>query len=220
MEEKRGPNRGSYIWGRSVHNIRIERLWLDFTQGIGAKWKTFFQKLETCDGLDPDIPAHIWLLHHLFLDELNDEIHQWAETWNNHKIFTPGLGNKSPQQLKFWSILKDGGRGLPVPVQEPISEEEIPEYGIDWNDYANPALQAHHNNANASDVLGNNPFVIYQPETLHNVEVNEPNCPLSAAQVVQLDNYIMTLDDDTTMAARKKVWILALAFCINLMREN
>jgi hypothetical protein len=60
MEAARGIERGSYIWGRlvligvrlminislvdrSVHNICIERLWCDFTQGFGAKWKIFFQ---------------------------------------------------------------------------------------------------------------------------------------------------------------------------------
>ncbi|KAG1856404.1 hypothetical protein DFJ58DRAFT_659478, partial [Suillus subalutaceus] len=35
----------------SVHNIRIERLWVDFTQGIGSKWKSFFQDLEATSGL-------------------------------------------------------------------------------------------------------------------------------------------------------------------------
>ncbi|KAK6966877.1 nitrite transporter NirC [Favolaschia claudopus] len=39
MEEVRGSGRGSFIWGRSVHNTRIERLWYDVTHGFGKKWK-------------------------------------------------------------------------------------------------------------------------------------------------------------------------------------
>ena len=59
---------------RSVHNIRIERLWFDFTAGIGSKWKMFFQELEYQAELDVDLPSHIWLIHYLFLDSLNQDI--------------------------------------------------------------------------------------------------------------------------------------------------
>ncbi|KAG2063454.1 hypothetical protein BDR04DRAFT_1037928, partial [Suillus decipiens] len=74
------------IFNRSVHNIRIERLWVDFTQGIGSKWKSFFQDLEATSGLDTDNihHIHIWLLHYLFLETLCKEVHGWAKAWNNH----------------------------------------------------------------------------------------------------------------------------------------
>ena len=71
---------------RSVHNIRIERLWRDLTAALGAKWKLFFRSLEAHDGLSPDQPAHIWLLHHLYLEAINDEVSQWAEAWNSHVV--------------------------------------------------------------------------------------------------------------------------------------
>ncbi|KAJ7784843.1 hypothetical protein DFH07DRAFT_714418, partial [Mycena maculata] len=44
---------GALIFGArdSVHNIRIERLWVDFTRGVGKKWHRFFHELETTYGL-------------------------------------------------------------------------------------------------------------------------------------------------------------------------
>ena len=56
---------------RSVHNSRIERIWYDVTEGFGGKWKDFFTDLEANEGLDVDNQAHIWLLHHLYLDDIN-----------------------------------------------------------------------------------------------------------------------------------------------------
>ncbi|KAJ7749764.1 hypothetical protein B0H14DRAFT_2191504, partial [Mycena olivaceomarginata] len=35
----------------SVHNIRIERLWVDWTNGVGRKWVNFFYELEVSGGL-------------------------------------------------------------------------------------------------------------------------------------------------------------------------
>ena len=50
---------------RSVHNIRIERLWVDVTAKVGARWASTFRYLEQHMGLDINSANHIWLLHHL-----------------------------------------------------------------------------------------------------------------------------------------------------------
>ena len=63
----------TFLFYRSVHNIRIERLWQDVTRGFGRKWKEFFQQLEVEWGLDPNNDAHIWLLHYLFLEAINED---------------------------------------------------------------------------------------------------------------------------------------------------
>ena len=42
----------SKLYHRSVHNIRIERLWVDVTAQVGATWAEHFQMLEVRHGLD------------------------------------------------------------------------------------------------------------------------------------------------------------------------
>jgi hypothetical protein len=73
-----------------VHNIRIERLWVDVTRGFGTKWKVFFQMLESNHGLDLDKDAHIWLLHFLFLGYINSDADAWMRAWNMHTLSHQG----------------------------------------------------------------------------------------------------------------------------------
>lgn len=190
---------------RSVHNIRIERLWVDFTRGIGGKWRLFFEDLESTGGLDVDSDEHVWLLHYLFLDDLNCEILEWAEVWNNHKITTPGLEAMSPKALKLQSITLHGIRG----ILEPIPEDEVEEYGIDWDAYEDSRIRTHHDRHNAIDAQGVEPLETQRPAQHTVVEVQEPDCPLDADQLVELQSYLQNL----RKVDRKNRWILALAFC-------
>ena len=81
---------------RSIHNIRIEQLWVEVGQIIVAKWKPFFEGLEGRHGLRVDSAGHIWLLHHLFLHLLNDNIMEWAEHWNAHVMCLKGQKDRAP----------------------------------------------------------------------------------------------------------------------------
>jgi hypothetical protein len=217
---------------RSVHNIRIERLWFNFTAGLGSKWKMFFQELEYQAGLDVDLASHIWLIHYLFLDSLNQDIMDWANSWNNHKMSIPGQqlgeGSKTPAELCWFSMLQDGARGFsPLnanefePMQDNVEAENIDEYGVDWEAYQNTQIQEHHTAANPTDPFPQNPFVAHTPETLSMVEVEESRCPFSDEDLavfqqnfMQLPAAVLTSRD---MADRKQVWHWALSLCREIL---
>ncbi|KAG1790754.1 uncharacterized protein HD556DRAFT_1433174 [Suillus plorans] len=204
MEEQRGQDRGSYIWVRSMHNICIEQLWVDWTSMVGSKWKSPFQDLEVTGGLNPDNTAHIWLLHHLFLPLINHKAIQWANAWNMHKMALPdGQWSHSPADLWWFSILQTSSRP---------NVDEIDEYGIDWEAYEDQHIQAHHTEGNQPDHLGHNPFVAHRPDHFNIVEVEEPNCPLSPQHLTILHQYIVNIPD-STMTERKILWMESMQVC-------
>ncbi|KAK1223937.1 hypothetical protein PQX77_013176 [Marasmius sp. AFHP31] len=225
MEANFGVERGSYIWGRSVHNIRIERLWRDVTRGFGAKWKVFFQDLEIMADLRPNWDAHIWLLHYLFLDAINEDAIEWAETWNHHTVTIRGGTDQSPREMFFFGQLENGWRDMSVFLNsgqefvdvDPLGDEEVMGYGIDWDDVEDRDISCHHTEYN--DGEDNNIVTVSRgsnvPLFLSLVEVPTYDCPLTDDQFDMLNDHIASLPYSFTnhMGDRKRLWIQVLRFC-------
>ena len=71
IHPQRGPGRGSYIGGRSVHNQRIERHWKDVYYGITSMYYDLFGYLEEKLLLDVNNPSHMWALQFVYSPRIN-----------------------------------------------------------------------------------------------------------------------------------------------------
>ena len=93
----RGLYRASFMWGSSTHNSRIEQLWVEIGTQFARRWQAFFLHLEKYHYLDCSDPHHLWLLHTLFLDDINHDCEEFRQDWNSHPLSGKGKGgNQSP----------------------------------------------------------------------------------------------------------------------------
>ena len=161
---------------RSVHNIRIERLWVDVTAQVGASWAEAFSNLELHDGLDINNTHHIWLLHHLFLQTLNQQLSFFSDSWNQHRMQIRGGLNRSPADMFGFDMIVHGLRGdYPDTV---MTDEELEVYGVDWPALQNDQLLASARRSGQQET-GSNSWISQAgpPDNLNEVPLFPPDAP-------------------------------------------
>ena len=195
---------------RSVHNIRIERLWVEVGRIIVRKWKPFFKGLEERCGLRVDSAAHLWLVHHLFLNRLNDDIVEWAEHWNAHVMRLKGQTNMTPRDMFLRGLGRHAANEAARRQEEAV--EDVTQLAIEWDNVEDEDL------VRQLQERGGNPFDNYAPDALSHVPCEPPECPLTRDQLDQLDTLIaMEFDMNTyDVDVYTAVWTRALTWSRDL----
>lgn len=88
----------------STHNQRIERLWVDVAIHFARSWRVFFLRLERIHKLDRKNPHHLWLLHRLFLAQIQKDADRFCHDWNHHPIRGETTNQQSPEVSKLFAL--------------------------------------------------------------------------------------------------------------------
>lgn len=209
---------------------------MDVAKGYARKWAEFFRDLEKDHGLNVESPAHLWLLHYLFLSEVNKDAIDWAITWNNHGMRLPRGERSGQSPIIMWTrgMAENGIRGFDaINTVDPAYEEDPDNYGVDWADADDQRLAAHvlrrtdeaqQAAPQAFEAAANPPQNIFvnnysSPPRWSRVTVDPPNPSLlTEAELQSLNDHLNGRVDraDRSMNARRMLWIHALRFATQL----
>uniref|UniRef100_A0A1X7TUM3 Integrase catalytic domain-containing protein n=1 Tax=Amphimedon queenslandica TaxID=400682 RepID=A0A1X7TUM3_AMPQE len=122
----RGP--GCMLTGRSVHNQRIERLWRDVFTECTSYYYSLFYALEDSGLLDQSSEADIFALQFVFMEDIQQQLTQFKDGWNHHKMRTSH--NRTPMQQWIMGLQH---HSLSNPNDNAVNGLLVDnDYGIDW----------------------------------------------------------------------------------------
>uniref|UniRef100_A0A1X7U1E1 Integrase core domain-containing protein n=1 Tax=Amphimedon queenslandica TaxID=400682 RepID=A0A1X7U1E1_AMPQE len=122
----RGTGRGIFVTGQYIHNQRIKWLWQDVFSQCTIIFYQLLYDMEDNRIFSIDNESHIFCLHYLYISRINESLQQFLHARNNHPMSSEA--NLTSTQLWITGLAKY--RNQPI---EELSEEELVNYGIDWN---------------------------------------------------------------------------------------
>ena len=108
-----------------MHNVRIERAWLDVWNGVSNVYSDIFHYLESKSVLDPNSDIDIWCLHHVYMPLVNKDLETFVAQWNNHGLRTENY--KSPLNIFVKGILTKGQVDEPLNLLNATESTDSPE---------------------------------------------------------------------------------------------
>ena len=99
MLNAHGVEGNHVLTGLSVHNQRIERLWVDVVRYIVVPYRNIFTYLENSGLLDPLNEVHLFALHFVYQPRINRSIDEFILQWNHHGLSSERC--QTPIQLMF-----------------------------------------------------------------------------------------------------------------------
>ncbi|KAJ3902812.1 hypothetical protein F5879DRAFT_1010729 [Lentinula edodes] len=196
---------------KSIHNVRIERLWVDVSHYVSQTWHDLFTHLELHHGLDISNTNHIWLLQHLFLSTINEQLTFWAEGWNNHRISQRNGPSRSPEDMFGFDMIANGLRGGSLD-EVSMTDEELEVFGLDWDGLRDE----NYNNEGSSSWLGQRG----PPPELNQVVVDPPPGLFTLEQIAWMDEQLSRLARGPQEEDVVRLWITALAIARSMTGNN
>lgn len=170
--------------------------------------------LEIHHGLDINSSNHIWLLHYLFLQRINEQLEFFTQAWNHHSISMRNSPSRSPADMFGFDMLVHGVRGyqLPTPDDDPLNDEELEVFGLDWEAlHSDAILQSRDLNNRSEEGEGSWIGRSGPPENLNQVDVDPPSGVFTGEEIHMIDIMLISRVEASGDDGIAVLWTEALA---------
>ena len=171
MLEHHGLQNRPVLTGLSVHNQRIERLWVDVYNYVLDHFRNVFYYLEENHLLDRTDELDLFALHFIFVPRIQSALDDFVSSWNNHPLSSES--SNSPLQVWIEGFYRYATN------DRTCVRDLLDHTSVDWGAYG-------------IDELGPVPEL----QTSNNVVVPRSAIELDAVELVLLQESVRPLDND------------------------
>jgi hypothetical protein len=160
------------LMGTSCRNQRIERLWVHVNRAVSEIYMNTFEEWTAIyPHWFPNGFGVKFCLQSLFLRRINEDLDQFVAMWNNHRMTTGNMHNKSPYQMYTEPHHNHGA--------DTLVDEHV--YGVDYD-----------------EGYDSEEDIFEEEHGLSQLVVDFPVCPFTESQLVVYLSLIrpLTLEDD------------------------